>query len=114
MVGPTVRFGEKWLIIPILYLLPLLIWNTGHSGFSDSARGGNTSVLNATSRVLRAVGMREYLMIIRDNFCLFSIKTYVVTPHMNRLDETVQMRDRILVSELIKNIPQVSSNIPLI
>ena len=31
-------------------------------------------------------------MIIRNNFCLFSIKTYVVTHHLNRLDETVQMR----------------------
>ena len=31
-------------------------------------------------------------MIIRDNFCKFCIKTYVVTPHLNRLDETVQMR----------------------
>ena len=31
-------------------------------------------------------------MIIRDNFSLFCIKTEVVTPHLNRLDETVQMR----------------------
>ena len=31
-------------------------------------------------------------MIIRDNFCEFCIKTYVVTPHLNRLDETIQMR----------------------
>ena len=37
--------------------------------------------------------MREYLVIIRDNFCLCCIKTYVVTPHLNRLDETVQMTD---------------------
>ena len=29
-------------------------------------------------------------MIIRDNFCQFCIKTYVVTSHLNRLDETVQ------------------------
>ena len=33
-------------------------------------------------------------MIIRDNFCEFCIKTYVVTPHLNSLDETVQMRGR--------------------
>ena len=25
-------------------------------------------------------------MIIRDNFCLFCIQTYVVTPHLNCLD----------------------------
>ena len=27
-----------------------------------------------------------------DNFSYFSSKTYVVTPHLNRLVETVQMR----------------------
>ena len=31
-------------------------------------------------------------MIMRDNFCLFCRKAYVVTAHLNRLDETVQMR----------------------
>ena len=31
-------------------------------------------------------------MILRDNFCLFCIKTYVGTSHLNGLDETVQMR----------------------
>ena len=32
-------------------------------------------------------------MIIRDNFLLVvCIKTYVVTPHLNNLKETVQMR----------------------
>ena len=41
---------------------------------------------------IRALNKREYMMIIRDNFCLFFIKTYVVTPHLNRLDEVVQMR----------------------
>ena len=40
----------------------------------------------------RALDKREYLAIIRDNFCLFCIKTYVVTPHLNCLDETIQMR----------------------
>ena len=43
-------------------------------------------------RVYRALDKREYLVIIRDNFCLFCIKSYVVTLHLNRLDETVQMR----------------------
>ena len=31
-------------------------------------------------------------MIIRGDFPYFSLKLYVVTPHLNRLDETVQMR----------------------
>ena len=35
---------------------------------------------------------REYSVIIRDNFCYCCIKTYIVTPHLNRLNETVQMR----------------------
>ena len=40
----------------------------------------------------RAVDKREYLVIIRDNFCSFCLKTYDLTLHLNRLDETVQMR----------------------
>ena len=40
----------------------------------------------------RALDKKEYLVIIWDNFCLFCIKSYVVIPHLNRLDETVQMR----------------------
>ena len=39
---------------------------------------------------VRAVDKREYLVIIRDNFCQFCIKTYAVTPHLNRLDEIVR------------------------
>ena len=31
-------------------------------------------------------------MIIKDNFSYFSSKPYVVTPHLNCLVETVQMR----------------------
>ena len=31
-------------------------------------------------------------MIIDNNFPYFSVKAYVVTSHLNRLDETVQMR----------------------
>ena len=40
----------------------------------------------------RALDKREYLVIIRDNFYLFCFEPYVVTPQLNRLDETVQMR----------------------
>ena len=39
-----------------------------------------------------ALDKREYLAIIRDNFCASCIKTYVVTPHLNHLNEMVQMR----------------------
>ena len=31
-------------------------------------------------------------MIIRDHFCEYCIETYVVTPHLNCLDEMVQVR----------------------
>ena len=44
----------------------------------------------------RALDKREYLMIIRDNFYQLCIETYVVTPHLNRLVETVQMRGHYL------------------
>ena len=37
--------------------------------------------------LIRALDKKEYLVIIRDNFCFFCIKTYVVTPHLNRLGE---------------------------
>ena len=40
---------------------------------------------------IRALDKREYLVIMRDNFW-YCIKTYVVTPHLNRLNQTVQMR----------------------
>ena len=52
-------------------------------------------------KLCRIQDKREFLVIIRDNFCTFCIKTYVVTPHLNRLDETVQMRGHnISLSEL--------------
>ena len=45
---------------------------------------------------IRAQNKREYLMIIREMFILH--KTYVVTPHLNRLDESAQMRGHNMVS----------------
>ena len=36
------------------------------------------------------------MVIIRDNFCSFCIKTYVVTTHLNRLVETVQMMGHVI------------------
>ena len=44
----------------------------------------------------RAPDKREYLVIFRDNFCKFCIKTYLVTPHLIRLFEMVQMSDHII------------------
>ena len=52
-------------------------------------------------------------MIIRLNFCQFCAKTYIVTPHLNRLDETVQERGHNMVSKRIRKIiPQLSSYTP--
>ena len=55
-----------------------LIWSTDYVCFHEE--------------LTKALYKREYLVIIRDNFCYFCVKPYVVTPHLNRLDETVQMR----------------------
>ena len=51
-----------------------------------------------------------------DNFSYFSLKTYVVTPHLNRLDEMVQMRGHNICfnAELIKIIPNFHQIHPLI
>ena len=48
-------------------------------------------------------------MIIRHNFCQFCTKTYVMTPHLNRLEETVQMRGHNIwfQREIRKIIPQI-------
>ena len=55
-------------------------------------------------------------MIIKDNFSYFSSKPYVVTPHLNRLDETVQMRGHNICfyAELTKIIPNYHQILPLI
>ena len=51
-----------------------------------------------------------------DNFSYFSLKPYVVTPHLNCLDETVQMRGHhiCLSAELIKIIPNYHQVISII
>ena len=53
-------------------------------------------------------------MIIRYNVYYFSIKTYVVTPHLTCLNEIVQMRVHNIWfhGETRKIIPQLSSNTP--
>ena len=47
--------------------------------------------VRARIRTSRAPDKRVYRGEIKDNFSSFSMKTYVVTPHYNRLDETVLM-----------------------
>ena len=42
--------------------------------------------------IIRALDKSEYLMIIWDNFSYFSMKPYVVTPHLNHLSDTIKMR----------------------
>ena len=48
-------------------------------------------------------------MIIRDNFCYFCTKTYVMIPHLNRLDKTVQMKGHNICfyAEMTKIIPVI-------
>ena len=51
-----------------------------------------SKVPESLKSINRALDKSEYSLIIRDNFCKFCIKTYIVTPHLNRLDERVQKR----------------------
>ena len=54
--------------------------------------------------------------IFDDNFAYFSSKPYIVTPHLNRLVETVQMRGHnvCFYEELIKIIPNYHQILHLI
>ena len=65
---------------------------------------------------LGALANMEYLMIIEDNLSYFSLKPYVVTPHLNRLIETIQMRGHNIYfyAELTKIIPNYHQILPLI
>ena len=49
-------------------------------------------------------------------FCYFSLKPYVVTPHLNRLVETVQIRGHNIgfSAELTKITPNYHQILPLI
>ena len=66
--------------------------------------------------VCRALDKMKYLMIIWDNFSYFSLKPYVVTPHLSLLVETVQMRAHNIhfCAKLIKIIPNYHQILPLI
>ena len=52
--------------------------------------------INRNSLCTRVLDKREYLMIF---FSYFSSKPYVVTPHLNRLVQTVQMRGHNICSD---------------
>ena len=47
----------------------------------------------------RTVDKREYVVIIRDNFCYFYINIYVVTSHLNGQDETVHIRGHNIINQ---------------
>ena len=55
-------------------------------------------------------------MMIEDNFSYFSLKPYVVTPHLNHLDKMVQMRDHNICyyANITKIIPNYHQILPLI
>ena len=56
----------------------------GKKGHSKSENVGKCVVCTQS---FEWIDKRECLVIIRDNFCLFCIKTYVVTRHLNCLTE---------------------------
>ena len=66
-------------IIRKLPLLPLLIWST--VSVVSSRRHSSSEMLSSEKEV-----------VFDDNFSYFSLKPYVVTPHLNRLTEPVWMR----------------------
>ena len=62
---------------------------------------------------LRGLDKREYLVIIKDNFCYFSLKSYVVTFHLNHLITVLTRGHNIcFLCRINKNYPKLSSNIP--
>ena len=62
------------------------------------------------------ISQREYLKIIEGYFSCFILKPYVVTPCLNHLDETVQMRGHNICfyAELTKIISDYHPMLPLI
>ena len=66
--------------------------------------------------MIRALDKREYFIKIRDNFYYFCMKTYyVVTPHLNCLGESVQMKGHNMISvRNKKNYPAVIMKYPLL
>ena len=71
--------GERNLRKSVLRFLLIEKWRTCETG-------------NMELVCMQTLDKRKYLIMIWDNFCHFCTKTYVVTLHLNRLDETVQMK----------------------
>ena len=57
----------------------------------------------------------EYLVIIKGNFCYFSLKPHTVTPYLNPIIEMVQMSGHFICYyvELTKNIRLYHQILPL-
>ena len=60
----------------------------------------------------RPLDKRECLMTIKDNFCSFCIKTYVVTPHLNCLIEMVQLRGHNIRFQSETRLVRVEDTLP--
>ena len=72
---------------------------------------------SVTTENFSELQIRGIFRIIERQFSYFSLKLYVVTPHLNRLDEMVQMRGRNIIyfyAEITKNIPSYHQILPLI
>ena len=64
------------------------------------------STYHLSIMLVRALDKKGHLMIIEDNFSYFSLKPYAVTPHVNSLYETVQMRGHnMFLCRINKNYP---------
>ena len=83
---------------PSLELSQIFIWSTENKQNSSPIYRQVQTCSEDNSGIIfqRALDKRGYLMIIEDKFSYFSMKPYVVTPYLNRLVETVQMRGHII------------------
>ena len=78
-----------------LTVIPSILQQAFHWSYHSPRRKPVNIYMNMINRTLlskagsitsfRALDKKRYLMIIRDNFCKFCIKTYIVTPHLNHL-----------------------------
>ena len=73
-----------------IYIIPKDVIDSLQSTVFDNDNFTGRFLRNWLTFIHIALDKREYLVIIRDNFCEFCIKTYVVNPSS---DEMVQMRD---------------------
>ena len=71
-------------------LIKLLIWV--YSVYSGLPEPIHRIFTGHWISYFRALGKKGYLIKIEDNLSYISLKPYVVTTHLNCLDETVKMR----------------------